>query len=162
MRTSRVRLFALLVTVLHEQYHYSWAVAATEGFHLARAAATFADRRGSYDDVLLDLEAAYARAKSWTNASFDERAVAHAELAWWVARRTPREDTAEHIGQLMAAEYALLYDTTPAVVASAAQLRAQAAALCDAQPEHPDWDRIGRLLRQSYAELLMALSTANV
>jgi hypothetical protein len=159
---ERVRLFALLVAMLHEQYHYSWAVAATEGFHLARAAATFADLRGSYDDVLPDLEAAYARAKSWMNASFDERAVARAELAWWVARRAPGENTAEHIGQLMAAEYALLYDTTPAVVASAAQLRAQAAALRDAQADHPDWDRIGRLLRQSYTDLLMALSTANV
>jgi hypothetical protein len=40
---ERVRLFSLLVTLLREQYHYSWAMAATEGYHLARAAATFGD-----------------------------------------------------------------------------------------------------------------------
>src|SRR5262249_4182033 len=40
---QRVRLFSLLVTMLREQYHYSWATATLEGFHLARAAATFGD-----------------------------------------------------------------------------------------------------------------------
>ena len=32
---QRTRLFGLLVTLLHEQYHYSWAVAAVEGFQAA-------------------------------------------------------------------------------------------------------------------------------
>lgn len=159
---ERVRLFTLLTTMLREQYHYSWATAANAAFHLARAASTFADLHGSYDVVLPDLEAAYGKAKSWTSAGFDARAVARAELAWWVARRTPGQNGADHVGQLIAAEYALLYETTPAVVDSAAQLRAQAAALRDAQAEHPDWDRIGRLLRQSYGELLAALAVANV
>src|SRR5437870_3524521 len=68
---ENVRLFALLVTMLHEQYHYSWATAAREGFHLARAAATFGGTRSHYEVVLPDLEAAYAKAKSWTNAGFD-------------------------------------------------------------------------------------------
>jgi hypothetical protein len=40
---ERVHLFALLVTTLHEQYHYSWADAARQAFHLARTAATFSD-----------------------------------------------------------------------------------------------------------------------
>jgi len=30
---ERLRLFGLLVTMLHEQYHYSWATATLEGFH---------------------------------------------------------------------------------------------------------------------------------
>src|SRR5689334_12784350 len=59
---ERVRLFSLLVTMLHEQYHYSWGTAAIEGFHLARAAATFGDLKSGYDVVLPDLEAAYAKA----------------------------------------------------------------------------------------------------
>src|SRR6185436_19358914 len=42
---ENVRLFRLLVTMLREQYHYSWAVAAKEAFHLARAAATFGNAR---------------------------------------------------------------------------------------------------------------------
>jgi hypothetical protein len=159
---ERLRLFGLLVTMLHEQYHYSWATATLEGFHLARAAATFGDLRGGYDVVLPDLEAAYAKAKSWTQAEFDPRAVARAELAWWVARRVPGQNSAEQIGGLIADEYALLYETTRARVEAAALLRAQAAALRDAQAGRPDWDRIGRLLLQSYSELRAALSTEPV
>lgn len=159
---QRTRLFALLITTLREQYHYSWATATIEGFHLARAAATFGDLRGGYDVVLPDLEAAYAKAKSWTHAEFDPRAVARAELAWWVARRVPGQNSAEQIGGLIADEYALLYETTRARVAGAALLRAQAAALRDAQAGQPDWDRIGRLLLQSYSELRSALSSEAV
>jgi len=159
---ERLRLFGLLVTMLHEQYHYSWATATLEGFHLARAAATFGDLRSGYDVVLPDLEAAYAKAKSWTHAEFDPRAVARAELAWWVARRVPGQNSAEQIGGLIADEYALLYETTRARVEAAALLRAQAAALRDTQAGRPDWERIRRLLLQSFSELRSALSTEPV
>jgi hypothetical protein len=159
---ERLRLFGLLVTMLHEQYHFSWATATLEGFHLARAAATFGDLRGGYDVVLPDLEAAYAKVKSWTQAEFDPRAVARAELAWWVARRLPGQNSAEQIGGLIADEYALLYETTRARVEAAALLRAQAAAPRDAQTGRPDWDRIGRLLLQSYSELRAALSSETI
>src|SRR5258708_35574006 len=107
---ERVRLFALLVTTLREQYHYSWAVATSEAFHLARAAATFSDLRSNYDAVLPDLERAYRTAQSFLHADFDPRAVARAELAWWVARRTPGHNGPEEVGALIADEYALLYD----------------------------------------------------
>lgn len=159
---QRARLFAELVTMLREQYHYSWAMATAEGFHLARAAATFGDLKGDYDRVLPDLEAAYTQARDWTDAAFDPRAVARAELAWWVARRLPGENSPEQVGQLIAAEYALLYQTTRENVADAAYLRAQAAALRDAQAASPDWNRIAQLLIQSYRELFLALSSANV
>jgi hypothetical protein len=159
---QRARLFGLLVTTLREQYHYSWATATVEGFHLARAAATFGDLRGGYDVVLPDLEQAYAKVRSWTHAEFDPKAVARAELAWWVARRVPGQNSAEQIGSLIADEYALLYETTRGRVESAALLRAQAAALRDAQAAQPDWDRIGRLLLQSYTDLRSALSSEPV
>jgi hypothetical protein len=159
---QRVRLFELLVTLLHEQYHYSWATATVEGFHLARAAATFSDLRDHYDVVLPDLEAAYDKVRSWTGANFDARAVARAELAWWVARRIPGQNSPEHVGQLIAQEYALLYETSPENMTAAALLRAEAGALRDAQAEHPDWTRIARLLQQSYLELAQALASANV
>jgi hypothetical protein len=159
---DRVRLFALLVTMLHEQYRYSWATATREAFHLARAAATFGDLRDHYEVVLPDLEAAYTTANAWLDAGFDPHAVARAELAWWVARRVPGRNSPEQVGQLMAEEYALLYRTSAARVAPAALLRATAGKLRDDQAASPDWDRIGRLLEQSYRELLDALSTENV
>jgi hypothetical protein len=159
---ERVRLFSLLVTLLREQYRYPWATAAIEAFHLARAAATFGDLKSGYEVVLPDLEAAYATARSWTDAAFDPRAVARAELAWWEARRVPGQNSPEQIGRLIAEEYALLYETTPENVAPAALLRAQAAAIRDAAAAHPDWTQIARLLRASYDELLAALASANV
>jgi len=159
---ERVRLFSLLVTMLREQYHYSWATATVEAFHLARAAATFGDLTGSYDVVLPDLEAAYAQARSWTDAGFDPRAVARAELAWWVARRIPGQNSPEQVGRLIAEEYALLYETSREPVEDAALLRAKAASMRDEQAGHPDWSTIGRLLRASYDELRLALASANV
>jgi hypothetical protein len=156
---DRVRLFALLVTTLREQYRYSWAVAATEGFHLARAAVRFSRLESDYDAVLPDLEAAYSAARSWLGAGFDPAAVARAELAWWVARRTPGRNNAAIVGGLIADEYAMLYETSRDLVILPAQLRAEAAALRDANAANPDWDRIGRLLQQSYAALSRALST---
>jgi hypothetical protein len=159
---QRVRLFGLLVTLLHEQYHFSWATATVQGFHLARAAATFSDLEKDHDVVLPDLEATYDKIRSWTGASFDAHAVARAELAWWVARRIPGQNSPEQVGQLIAQEYALLYETSPENMTAAALLRAEAGALRDAQAGHPDWTRIARLLQESYRELAQALASANV
>lgn len=158
---EKTRLFGLLVTMLHEQYHYSWATAAREGFHLARAAAMFGDLNGHYDVVLPDLETAYATAKSWLGAGFDPHAVARAELAWWVARRMPGQNSPAQVGSLMADEYALLYETPRDRVLTAALLRAEAAAMRDAEAARPDWDTIGRLLQESYRDLLAGLSVQN-
>jgi predicted aminopeptidase len=159
---DRTQLFGLLVTMLREQYRYSWATATREAFHLARAASTFGDLKGDYEQVLPDLEAGYATAKSWLDAGFDPRAVAQAELDWWVARRIPGQNSAEQVGHLIAQEYALLYETSAERVAPAALLRATAAKMRDEQAAQPDWDRIGRLLEQSYRELHAALAVENV
>ena len=159
---ERARLFGLLVTMLREQYRYSWATASREAFHLARAASTFGDLKGDNEQVLPDLESGYATAKSWLDAGFDPRAVARAELAWWVARRIPGQNSADQVGHLIAQEYALLYETSAERMAPAALLRATAAKIRDEQAAQPDWDRIGRLLEQSYRELHAALAIANV
>jgi hypothetical protein len=156
---ENVRLFGLLLTMLREQYHYSWATATVEGFHLARAAATFGEARSNYDAVLPDLEAAYETARVQLHAGFDARAVARAELAWWVARRTPGENDPVHVGDLMAAQYALLYEAPRLLVTRAAILRARAAALRDAKAERPDWEAVGQLLRESYRDLRLALAS---
>ena len=157
---DRSRLFALLVTLLHEQYHYSWATAVTEGVHLARAAATFGDLKSNYELVLPDLEIAYDTARRWLHAGFDPRDVARAELAWWVARRTPGQNDATDVGRLIAEAYALLYEAPVADMMRAGLLRAEAAALRDRQAEQPDWPAIGRLLTESYRDLSASLSRA--
>jgi hypothetical protein len=159
---ERVRLFGLLVTMLHEQHHYSWMTATREGFHLARAAATFGDARANYESVLPDLEKAYEIARNWLHAGFDPRAVARAELAWWVARRTPGQDSPERVGGLMAEAYARLYEVSREPVTTAALLRARAAALRDTEAEAPNWAAVGHLLRESYRDLHLALANGGV
>jgi hypothetical protein len=157
---QRTRLFGLLVMFLREQYHYSWTQAATEGFHLARAAATFGDATSNYDVVLPDLERAYATARTWLRAGFDPREVARAELAWWVARRTPGHNDPVQVGRLIAEEYALLYEAPLSDVTNPALLRAEAAALRDVTASEPDWPAIGALLTDAYRQLRMNLSKA--
>ena len=49
-----------------------------------------------------DLEAAYSTARDWLDAGFDPPAVARAELAWWVARRIPGQNSVEQVGGLIA------------------------------------------------------------
>jgi hypothetical protein len=161
-RHENLRLLRGLIATLREQYRYSWARAAITGFHLARAARTFGDTRSDYERVLPDLQRAYEMIREWTGSNFDPAAVSRAELAWWVARRVQGENDPEHVGALIAKEYALLYETSTGAVAGAARLRAEAAALRDAQARSPDWDAIGLLLQRSYRELLAALSVVNV
>jgi hypothetical protein len=153
-----VRLFRLLVVTLREQYDYSWVNAVSAAFDLARAASTFSDSGGNYQSVLPDLESAYTTARDWMDGGFDPADVARAELAWWVARRTPGKDSPDQVGALIAEEYALLYEIPRASVMHAAQLRARAAALRDDQAADPDWDRIADLLTQSYEQLHAALN----
>jgi hypothetical protein len=155
------RLLALLVTMLREQYRYSWTTAAREGFHLARAAATFGNARSNYEVVLPDLESGYATARDWLQADFDPQAVARAELAWWVARRIPGQNSAEQVGGLIADEYALLYATSRARVLESGILRAKAGKLRDETATSPDWNEVGRLLTASYVELAQAVGDDN-
>ena len=150
---QNVRLFRGLVTMLHEQYRYSWAMATRAAFYLARAASTFADAHDGYERVLPDLERAYTIAKSWTGASFDAGAVARAELAWWVARRIPGKDSAEQVGALIAEENALLFGVAPSTVLAASTDRARAGRLRDDTAKNPDWRAVSDLLHQSYREL---------
>jgi len=148
-----VQLFGLLMTTLREQYHHSWAAASQTAFHLARAASTFGDATGEYEVVLPDLVRAYEMVKEHTGATFQPSEVARAELAWWVARRTPGQNSPEQVGGLIAREYAELYDAPLADMIRPGLLRAQAAAQRDAEAARPDWPAIGRLLNESYREL---------
>ena len=91
-------------------------------------------------------------------AGFDPHAVARAELAWWVARRDPRQSSAENVGRLIAEEYSLLYEAPIERVARAALLRAEAGRLRDEGAPRPDWEQVGSLLRESYRALLIGLN----
>ncbi|MCC7010335.1 MAG: hypothetical protein IT184_16120 [Acidobacteria bacterium] len=148
-----VRLFALLVAQTRETYRCSWWTASRIAFSLARAAATFGGLRGEYAHVLPDLEDGYARAKAWTGAAYDPAALARAELAWWVARRMPGQDSPEQVGGLIADLNAMLYDVPRERVLEASVLRARAGKLRDDGGVNADWAEVSRLLHESYRKL---------
>ena len=152
-----VRLFSHLVTLNHEQYKYTWARASQVGFYQARAASTFSRISDNYDQVLPDLEHAYSIVKNWTQSSFDPAAVARAELAWWVARRVPGQDSPEQVGGLIADLNAMLFNVPRERVLAASVLRARAGRLRDEAGERADWAEVGRLLRESYRALHAAV-----
>jgi hypothetical protein len=154
---SRVELFRLLTIQLREQYQYSWARAAQSAFYFARAASRFAGMRDDYDRVLPDLTRAYGIARDWTDAGFVPDRVARAELAWWVARRTKGEQSAEQVGRRIADEYALIYGISADAVQEAGFLRARAGALRDAEGARADWIAIRALLDDSYRRLHRAV-----
>jgi hypothetical protein len=153
-----LQLFADLVTSLHEQNRYPWAKACVAAYHLARAASTFSQSHTGYERLLPDLEAAYATAKAWTHADFDPAAVAKAELAWWVARRIPGQNSPEQVGGLIADENGLLYGVPRDRVLAASILRARAGRLRDDGGEQADWAAVSDLLHRSYRQLHDAVS----
>jgi len=159
---DRVDLFRLLIVQLREQYRYSWARAAQAAFYFARAAARFGEMRGDYDRVLPDLTRAYDDARRWTGATFDPERVARAELAWWVARRTPGASRPEQVGRRIAEEYAAIYGVDVERVAEAGQLRAEAGAMRDAAGAAANWPAIGVLLDRSYRSLHRAVQPTPV
>jgi hypothetical protein len=148
-----VDLFTDLVVLTRETYRYPWARAMRAAFHLARAAATFGNLRRDYDQVLPDLESAYAMGRDWTGAGYDPAAVARAELAWWVARRVPGQDSPEQVGGLIAALNAQVYAVPRDRVLEASVLRARAGKLRDAGGANADWSEVSRLLHASYRSL---------
>jgi len=154
---EKFRLFGGLVTMLHEQNRYTWGTAARGAFYLARAASQFAEKRDKYEEVLPDLEKAYRIERDWLNATFDPAAVARAELAWWVQRRVPGQNSPEQVGALIAQENALLYGVPAERVLEASVLRARAGRLRDDGGDRADWPAVSRLLHQSYRSLHAAV-----
>jgi hypothetical protein len=148
-----VALFSDLVTLSRETYRCSRARAVRIAYHLARAAAAFADLRSDYEQVLPDLEKGYGLARDWTGAAYDPKAIARAELAWWVARRIPGQDRPEQVGALIAELNAQFYSVPRDRVLEASILRARAGRLRDEGGVNANWTEVSRLLTESYRSL---------
>ena len=132
----------------------TWWQASRMSYHLAHAAATFGNARSDYEQVLPDLTAGYRIARDWTGATYDPAVVARAELAWWVARRVPGQDSPELIAELNA----LLYSVPKEKVLEASVLRARAGKLRDQGGADANWFDVERLLRDSYRALHAAVN----
>jgi hypothetical protein len=151
---DKMELGLQLIALLRSQYGLSLMEAKGIGELLASSAMKFHAARGDYDNVALpDLIKAYGLLKQAIGAAFDSEKVAKAELAWWVARRTPGQNSKEQVGEKITELYVIFYGYGSNAFVNAGQLRAQAAAIRDAGKENADWKLIEEKLFQSYTEL---------
>lgn len=142
-----------MVSLMREQMGLSFWSAKEVVEPMARGAMQFSRSGGNYASVLPMLEGSYATLAEVCEQDWDAHALAEAELAWWVARRTPGEDSPEQVGALITNLYALLYGSSNAKLEQAGLLRAQAATLRDLGAPNADWDRIEAMLVESYQAL---------
>ena len=150
---EKTQLALNLIELLRTQFGMTLPEAKRVAGALADAAMKFKGTREKYDEAVLpDLTEAYRRIKRFSNASFEPEQAARAELAWWVARRTPGQSSPEQVGAKIGELYAVLYGSQNPAFQKAGLLRAQAAALRDSGKLNADWPRIEDMLRQSYRE----------
>ena len=132
-----------LISLLRNQYGLSLFEATKIGEQFASSAIKFHSARGHYEQIVLsDLTEAYRLIQRATGRSFNPEETARAELTWWVARRTPGQNSVEQVGEKIAELYALLFGKDPAAFRTAGVLRAKAARLRDGGGKDANWLRI--------------------
>jgi hypothetical protein len=148
------RFYGEMAALLRAQFKLAPADAERIARSLTVAAMRFATSGGNYEQVVLpDLEVAYLQLRAVLKLSFDPREAARAELAWWVARRTPGQDNPQQVGKRIARLYAIIYGGERPEFLEAGVLRAEAAQLRDRRGMNCDWIEVERLLRRSYRVL---------
>ena len=136
---DKTKLGLSVIALLRRQYGLSPFEAKEIGELLAGSALAFRSSHGNYESVALPiLTKAYQQIRQATGASFDAEKAASAELAWWVARRTQGQNSAEQVGQRIGELYAVLYGRDSPAFTEAGILRAEAAQLRDSGGKHAD------------------------
>ena len=166
-RRQPARLLGLLVMGLREQAHVSWPRALAASLFFTKAAAGFARATGDYDRFAGDIVRGYRILKLPAHSDLAE--VARWELRWWVVRREIGLAAGEAAGDAIARSWAALYDVPLERVAEAGRLRGVAAEVRDrgatADPDGPAgpgrgyWPEVGRLLRDAYRSLKVAVTS---
>ena len=152
------RLHSEMAALLRAQFRLPPADAERIARSLVGAAMKFAVSGANYEQVVLpDLEVAYLQLRALLKLSFDPREAARAELAWWVARRTPGRNNTQQVGKQIARLYSVIYGGERPEFLEAGVLRAEAAQLRDRGGVHCDWAGVERLLRRSYRVLADAV-----
>jgi hypothetical protein len=147
-----------LVTLFRSQFGLTWWEAGTISKNFAESAMKFRKGKADHETAIIPgLIEAYALIQHSSESSFDPAKAARAELAWWVARRTPGRDSPKYVGKQIEYLYEVLYGTKHPAFEKAGFLRAQAAEFRDQGGKDADWQKIEALLIESYQELIRAV-----
>jgi len=159
---EEVGTFISATALERERHRLTWFRAAQAGYHLARAAVTFAMLENRFERVLPDLEAAAAVHQTAVGRPTDPAAIARAQLNWWVTRRMPNLNTQDHVAPLIDEEYELRYRLRPGAASEAAARMADAALQFDASKVDPNVPAITRMLTQAYEALRRTMTQSRV
>ena len=165
-RRQPARLFGWLLLGLREQARVSWPRALLASLWLTKGAAGFSRAEGDYERFAPDIARGYRLLR--LPETVDALEVARRELRWWVVRREIGLAAGSAAGQAITRLYAEIYGVPETDVAESGRLRGLAAEVRDrgaaADPDGPTgagrayWPEVGRLLRDSYRELAVAVS----
>ena len=152
-----LKLFSLLVALIHKQFALSYPKSILVAYHVAVAAADFRLKKGheSIARPLKHLTAFYKTVSKNSFQFFDYKKAAKLELDWWFIDRYPERYTITREEGLCNA-VAVLYDINPSKLQDYAKYRAQAMVLHDKAENaniKTDWEKVGELLKQSFQSL---------
>lgn len=145
-----------LVHFLRKTYPLSSDQATSIAQLMGEAALIFSKTTSNYEVfVLPSLVKAYTKLQEATRSQWNAEKVARAELAWWVARRTPERNSPKQVGTLISQLYTEIYGKSNEHILRAGLLRAEAAHQRDlaAKSGTPDWEAIQKTLIESYTAL---------
>lgn len=110
--------------------------------------------------IMPDLLAFYQRLKEASDAKWEAKAAAQAELNWWLSRRTRQgANNPKQVGQAIAKLYGVLHGKMNSCLLKAGTLRAMAANQRDRQSRagNIDWSKVKKELQRAYYQLFLGL-----
>lgn len=157
-RHNFIQLFFLLAQLTRESFGVNYFASVQIAYYAATAAADFRLNKGNENSArILQKLIKFMRAISTRSLeSFDYQKAAEFELEWWFVDRYPEryQITRE---QALANAMSAIYQVEPEKLTEYATCRAQAMVMQDKVEKlkgvEPDWDKMGRLLEQSFRAL---------
>ena len=157
-----LRLFFLLVHLVHENFGVSCLVSLRIAFYAALAASDFRLNKGKEKlERVLKMLINFCRViSSHSIEPFDYKKAAELELQWWMIDRYPdRYKISREEGLALA--MAAVYSVEPSKLEDYAKLRAEAMVLQDEaenlKNREADWNKIGTLLRDSWRSIYQVI-----
>lgn len=160
-----LRLYRLLVEMLHTHQGFPYLRANYHAYLAARAAMVFkrGQSRPDYEKALPYLVSYYRGMKRIGQLDCTPEEVARLELEWWIVHRERSTYGDEALVQAIASTNAELYGEAPGHLYEYAKKRTEAMIIRDEEAQkdgvsEAEWQKIDTLLRASYLALHHALN----
>ena len=161
---ERLRLFNQLSQLLRTQYDMPFVRSNRVAYYAANAAFVFkrGKQRSDYEQALPDLVRFYEAIRKLSDLPFDPQRAARLELEWWIIHRERAWHLPQDLEVALADLQVEIYQVPRERVMEHGRLRAAAMTIRDTKAEtggvtEADWERIDKLLHQSWQSLAIAV-----